>query len=334
MAYHNLRDGDAVVTRHGLVFYVFGYQHPSDRYHGFLKYVPRELADGFDLDWVDITWEMGGTTLVRPRELYSPQVYQRLIEAFGEALPEYLDFSEQLQRLMIIIPKGLITRVYKPSRQLMLLKRRGPRDSLEEKALALLELLSDRAGIPPGFLGVHGSISLGIHQEGSDIDLTVYGVSNYRKAKKTLRELEQKGRIKLKRRDRIEAKRLNRGDFRGEDFIVNATRRFQEIDPEPRTYCPLGSVEVECRCVSARESMFRPAVYGVDECSAISGRDLRIPEISEVVSMIGMYRDAVREGERMRARGILEEVSTQTRRWLRVVVGASYSGEYLDWLRF
>jgi len=37
-----LRDGDAVVTVHGFIFYVFGYDHPGDRYHGFLKYVPEK----------------------------------------------------------------------------------------------------------------------------------------------------------------------------------------------------------------------------------------------------------------------------------------------------
>jgi hypothetical protein len=79
LAHGNLRDGDAVVTSHGLIFYVVGYEHPEDRYHAILKYVPENLAEELGLDWVDIRWEMGGTTLFRPRELYSPEAYGRLI---------------------------------------------------------------------------------------------------------------------------------------------------------------------------------------------------------------------------------------------------------------
>jgi len=116
MVYSNLRDGDAVVTTHGFVFYVFGYEHPSDRYHGFLKYVPEALSDRFDLEWLDVTWEMRGTTLVRPRELYSPESYPRLLEAFRRNFPAYLHRSEQLGRLMITLPRDHIARVYRPSR--------------------------------------------------------------------------------------------------------------------------------------------------------------------------------------------------------------------------
>ena len=52
---YSLRDGDAVVTVHGFIFYVFGYEHPGDRYHGFLKYVPEEHGATFDLDWLDVS---------------------------------------------------------------------------------------------------------------------------------------------------------------------------------------------------------------------------------------------------------------------------------------
>ncbi|TEU11096.1 hypothetical protein E3J20_03335, partial [Candidatus Bathyarchaeota archaeon] len=254
MAHHNLRDGDAVVTTHGFVFYVFGYEHPRDRYHGFLKYVPEDHASNFDLQWLPVTWRMQDTTLLRPTELYSPQGYTKLVESFRTHYPDYATRSEQLDRWMITIPRKLIAKVHSPSRQLMLLERRGPADALEEKALTLTTLISETAGIPRAHMGVHGSISLGTHHEGSDIDLTVYGAANFRKAKVALRKLE--GALALKRGDRIDAKRLNRGVYRGIDFVVNATRRYSEIRPPPRTYRPRGPVEAACRCAAARESGF------------------------------------------------------------------------------
>jgi predicted nucleotidyltransferase len=330
MAHHNLRDGDAVVTGHGFVFYVFGYEHPHDSYHGFLKYVPEEHAPNFDLEWLPLTWQMNGATLLRPTELYSPEGYPRLVEAFRTHYPDYVVRSEQLDRWMITIPRNLISIVHRPSRQLMILKRRGPSDPLEEKALALIALLSETAGIPQAHLGVHGSISLGTHHEGSDIDLAVYGAANFRKAKTALIHLENVGALKLKRGDRFDAKRLNRGLYKGEDFVINATRRYSEIRTRPRTYRPIGSIEVECRCSSARESVFRPAVYEVDGCREVDG-GRNLGEVTEVVSMVGMYRDVAAVGEAMRAKGMLEEIRENGERRHRIVVGAAQLGEYLEW---
>jgi len=332
MAFTNLRDGDAVVTAHGLIFYIFGYEHPPDRYHGFLKYVPQELASVFDLEWLDVTWDYRGTALVRPTELYDPETYPRLVESLHRALPDYLYRDEALNRLMITIPRALIVEAHIPSRQLMLLARRGPRDSLEEKALGLVELISDRGGMTRGFLGVHGSISLETHHEGSDIDLSVYGAENYRKVKIALLRLEEEGRLTLKRDDRIEARRLNRGLYEGEDFIVNATRRYDEINKRLRTYTPLGTGELEATCTSALEAAFRPAAYRVKDSKPLAPGDLNAQNVNEIASMIGMYRDTAREGERITARGTLECVKTPTgETWIRLVVGSAQPGEYLDW---
>jgi predicted nucleotidyltransferase len=328
----NLRDGDAVATTHGLIFYVFGYQHPPDRYHGFLKYVPEGLASRFDLHWLPYTWNYRGTTLVRPTEIYDPETYPRLIESFRSALPEYIYHDPDLDRPMITIPHTLIEEAYLPSEQLKLLADRGPRDPLEERALELVTLISETGGVPMEDLGVHGSISLGTNHEGSDIDLSVYGARNYAKAKRALVALEERGRFTLKRGDRIDAKRLNRGLYEGIDVVLNATRKLSEITPKRRTYRPLGPAEIEATCTSTREAPFRPATYGIEDTRPLRPGQPRAPEAAEIVSMIGMYRDIAEPGETLRARGILEEVASPTRgRWIRLVVGSGRSGEYIDW---
>jgi predicted nucleotidyltransferase len=328
----SLRDGDAVATIHGLIFYVFGYEHPPDRYHGFLKYVPEGLADRFDLDWLPFTWNRGGTTLVRPTEIYDPETYPKLIESFRSALPEYIYHDPDLNRPMITVPRALIEEAYVPSERLRLLAGRGPRDPLEEKALELLTLISEISGVPMEDLGVHGSISLGTHLEGSDIDLSVYGARNYSDAKGALLTLEAQGRFTLKRDDRIDAKRLNRGLYGGIDVVVNATRKRSEITKHSRTYTPLGPAEIEAKCTSTGEAPFRPATYGIEDALPLSPGHPRAPEATEIVSMIGMYRDIAEPGETLRARGILEEVASPTRgRWIRLVAGSGRPGEYIDW---
>ena len=332
MPHTDLRDGVAVATTHGLIFYVFGYEHPPDRYHGFLKYVPEGLASRFDLPWLPYTWNYRGTTLVRSTDIYDPETYPRLIESFRSALPEYIYHDPGLDRPMITIPHALIEEAYIPSEQLKLLADRDPRDPLEERALELLTLISETSGVPMEDLGVHGSISLGTHQEGSDIDLSVYGARNYAEVKKALVALEAQGRFILKRDDKIDAKRLNRGLYEGIDVVVNATRKRSEITPIRRTYRPLGPAEIEATCTSTGEAPFRPATYGIEDISLLRPGHLRAFEATEIVSMIGMYRDIAEPGETLRARGTLEEASSPTRgRWIRLVVGSGRSGEYIDW---
>ena len=330
MADSQLRDGDAVLTTHGFIFYVFGYEHPADRYHGFLKYVPRDRSDAFEIEWLDLGWKMEGRDIVRPLELYSPESYTKMVKGFREHFPEYLYHSAQLDRWMITVPRDHIKRVFRPSERLKEILENGASDSLEEEALSLIQTLAETSGVSLDFFGVHGSISLGTSRKESDIDLSVYGASNFKLVKKRLLEAEEAGLLKLKRGDRLELKRLNSGVYRGRDFVVNATRLASEIDDRPRSYRPVGPVEVECLCVNDIEAMFRPAIYGVQDCTSSDGGE-DVTDVSDVVSMIGSYRDLVSRRERMRVRGFLEEVAQGDKSWLRVVVGSGRAGEYLDW---
>lgn len=326
-----LRDGDAILTTHGFIFYVFGYEHPADRYHGFLKYVPRDRSEAFDVEWLDLGWRMEGRDIVRPLELYSPRGYMKMVQGFREHYPEYLYHSEQLDRWMISVRKDHIKRVFCPSERLKEIIGKGASASLEADALSLIQKLSESSGVSIDFFGVHGSISLGTSREESDIDLSVYGASNFRLVKKGLLEAEEAGLLSLKRGDRAERRRLNSGVYNGRDFVVNATRLASEIDGRPRSYRPIGPLEVECLCVRDDEAVFRPAIYGVQGCTSLDGA-VDVGGVSEVVSMIGSYRDLVEKRERIRVRGFLEEVARGDESWLRVVVGSGRAGEYLDWI--
>ena len=245
MADSPLRDGDAILTTHGFIFYVFGYEHPADRYHGFLKYVPRDRSEAFEIEWLDLGWRMEGRDIVRPLELYSPESYPKMVKGFRKHFPEYLYHSEQLDRWMITVPRDHIKRVFRPSERLKEILEKGAKDSLEVEALSLIQELAESSGVSPDSFGVHGSISLGTSREESDMDLSVYGASNFRLVKKGLLEAEEAGLLTLKRGDRAERRRLNSGVYNGRDFVVNATRLASEIDYRPRSYRPSGPVEAE-----------------------------------------------------------------------------------------
>jgi len=322
-----LRDGDAVVTVHGFIFYIFGYQHPEGGYDAFLKYVPEVYADRIDLEWLPVRWRRRGMTLLRPRMLYSPENYKGLIDSFKRSFPEYVRYSSTLNRHLIYVPEELIAEVYTPSRELLRLRRRGPGDELEARALRLIGLISEVSGVSEGFLGIHGSIALGMHHEGSDIDIAVYGAENFRRVQRCLLKLEEAGLLELLRRGEVEVRRMNRGLFEDVPFVVNAVRRFSEIDRRPKTYRPLGVVEGRGRVANSPESVFRPAIYRVEEFNPLGGEVEG--DVTELASMIGEHRGLLKAGEGFRVRGVLEEVRCGDERWLRVVIGSALEGEYL-----
>ena len=80
-------DGDAILSIDGFIFYTVGYLHPPDRIISYLKYVPKKLADEFNLRWLPYEWNLGDITLVRPGKLYSPENYKHIIEVFKGSHP-------------------------------------------------------------------------------------------------------------------------------------------------------------------------------------------------------------------------------------------------------
>ncbi|MGB9623070.1 MAG: hypothetical protein ACPL07_04415, partial [Candidatus Bathyarchaeia archaeon] len=198
---------------------------------------------------------------------------------------------------------------------------------LEEKAIELIKLLSKTSKVPIGFFGVHGSISLDMSREESDIDLSVYGGNNYRLVKKALADLREQGLIEFSKDTWYDARRLNKGVYQDTNFVINATRRFSEIRRTNSVVKSLGRVEAECKCINSMEGVFKPAVYHVSDCHSVNGDIKDLSKVSQIVSMISLYRDVVRNGERVIVRGVLEEVLDQGNNILRIVVGSGSHGE-------
>ncbi|MHA1711458.1 MAG: hypothetical protein ACTSUS_05280 [Candidatus Freyarchaeota archaeon] len=318
------RDGDAILTEDGLVFYTMGYAHPEDRVVAYLKYVPSSLKDLFDVPWLPYTWRLEGVTLVRPAKLYSPKIYRNVLSALRRISEDYVYYSPCDGKELVTVPRSKIRRVYVPCEQLRLLLRKESLDRLEEKAVKIIRLLSEKSGVPLGDFGVHGSISLQMHGEGSDVDVSVYGSENFRRVKKALLLLADEGVVQPILADRFDELRRNRVLFEGVRVVVNATRKIEEIRERygQYRYRALRPVEAECTVTEDWEAVFRPAVYGV-ECE-----DERV---KQVVSMIGQFRDVARRGVRVVAKGMLERVEGEEGGWLRIVVGSGVGEEEYIW---
>ena len=311
-----VRDGDIILTVEGLVFYAFGYEHPPGRAFAFLKYLPEELAQDLDVDFLPIRWKYGDRTLLRPKELFSPKTWPKVLGFLRSKMPEYVFKCPFLGKEMVAVPLDRVKDLLIPSDCLKALKGLRKLDELQRKALELVELLSSSSGVPEEDFGIHGSLAMGMHGPWSDVDLVVYGSREFRAVEKAVRELDREGVLELDRRDRLEARRGLRGTFGGTKFVYTAVRKPEEIRVHygERAYVPLGPAEVICEVTDASEAMFRPAIYHVREARYTwpeDPGDHGLPPPNRVVavaSMIGLYRNVAREGELLLARGVVEEV--------------------------
>ncbi|MFB0562830.1 MAG: hypothetical protein ACETWM_16655 [Candidatus Lokiarchaeia archaeon] len=326
------RDGDAIFTKEGFIFYTIGYVHPEERVIAFIKYIPKELQDRFNVPWLSFEWKLEGVPLVRPEKLYSPKIYDSFIASLRKIIPDAIYFNPYVGKELVTVPKNHIKNVYVPKERLQFLLGKKDPDKLEKKAIEIIDMLSKDSGVPMEDLGIHGSISLQMHNYQSDIDISVYGSENFRKVKKAFHSLASKDEVSILEIDKFDRIRQNRGLYQDTRFVINATRKIEEITERfgQYRYEAIKPVEAICRVVNEEESMFRPSIYKVDECE--SKQINKEEEPRRVVSMIGQFRDFASVGEKIKVRGMLEKVEDLTspgKTEYRIVVGSGKGEEYL-----
>jgi predicted nucleotidyltransferase len=312
------RDGDAILTKEGFVFYTFGYLHSPDRVTSYLKYVPKELAKEFSLEWLPYEWNLATVTLVRPVKLYSPANYEHIIKVLMSSRPEYVVDDPNLNKKLLGVPRKSVGAVFQPSLSLTRLlgkEKTGQLDQLESAAVKLIKSLSRQTGIPLKSFGVHGSISLGMHNPRSDIDISVYGADNFTMVLRHLNALSNKGaEFKFLEETVFDTLRRNRFIWDNKRVVVNATRSYEELREKfgDFTYVATGRhVSFMCEVTDARESVFRPAIYKVSQYEPLDRQsnveDCMIP--CEAVSMIGEFRGIASKGDKIKVSGSLEKVT-------------------------
>jgi predicted nucleotidyltransferase len=329
-------DGDVIVTREDLVFYAFGYVHPPNRAIAYLKYVPKALQRRFPLAFLETEWHLGEQTLVRPARLYSPENYRAILATLRQHFPEYVYDSASLGKPVVAIPRHAVKRRYQPRSTLQRLLDAPSLDPLPAQAVQLVRLLARSSGVPVAEFGVHGSIALGTYTHFSDIDLSVYGGTNFPRVRDAMPQLVEQQALRYLVEEDTDRLRRNKGTYQGRKFVVNAIRNPQEIRERygQYEYRAVRQVDFTCRIADDAESHFKPAIYRIADYQPL-GPDSALEEArrpTELAALISTYRGVARRGQRARGCGTLEEVWQRgTRRGTRVVVGSGTIGgrEYL-----
>jgi len=314
------KDRDFLETEEGMFFCVTGYLHPPDKVTAYLKYSP--VAEG--------KWKKDNTHFRRELPFYHVFSVSDTIEYLKEEYPHYVHFCPVRQIEMSMVPRNYIKEYYNPETRMNNLFS-APKDELEEKVKTFAQDIMDETGIPLKFLGVTGSILIGLHNPAfSDIDLIVYGKENSLKLKKVLKTLEH---VKILENDKKEewiqhkmeifhlnrrqaelfaSRKWNYGFYKNTYFSVHPTRTDSEITESygDVQYTGRGAATVRAVIADSSESMFLPAQYRIKDAVVVEGEDV---PVEEIVSYEGVYCDAFLQGEEIEARGRLEQVDNRYR---------------------
>lgn len=315
------KDEDFVETPEGLLFRVFGYLHPPDRYVAYIHY-DRAQPSG--------TGPKAGRRKV-PRR-FNAEGIADTIRYLERLYPHYVHADPVQGVRLPMVPHRFVRRYLAPEVRLAAVLE-DPRDALEDLIRAFALLLSCSARIPATALGVTGSVLAGIHDpERSDIDLVVYGREHTLTLKEVLAgrrpegigpveddrlahwvwELTHDFPITTEEATYLVDRRWNCGRFGGRFFSVCSVRTDKEITETygEQTYRAMGVGHVHATVVDAREAVFLPARYAIGDVKVLAGPQV---DISELVAYDMRYVDAFDEGADIEAAGRVESVGTRYR---------------------
>jgi len=344
-----LRDRDAIVTKEGLVFRVFGYDHPPDAYVCDLEYAP-----------VGIFCSGNPKAARGHRRTTHCKFYEDESWTYLKVHhPQYLIPHAMLQKRVIGVRYCDIAEVRRPQKRLKELLAEPDKDELLTATQDVLELVMEHSGLRLEDFGVFGSMLHNFHHPKlSDIDLTIYGMEKTTKLRRALRELHAHVSSPLRNEFETDlAIRDKRWRFRNlspEEYVWHQQRkmiyalfkdkrsgRTMKIEFEPvkdwkkvsskydseTRILPRGWVKMTGRVTKGSEAPFNPSVYRITPIDVIEGPE-QAAKASRILSYVEEFRLQASRNEEIYVEGNVEEVRTPSCSFFQVVL--TYCSRYYE----
>mgnify|MGYP001070814130 CR=1 FL=1 len=331
MAPLRLRDRDAIVTREGLIFRVFGYSHPPDAYICDVEYAPSEIFKSSN-----------------PKAFRSQRqcVFYKFYRDEGLKFvkkhhPQHLIFHEILCNDVVGVRKSDVFRVKKPDDKLRELMTMKSKDELLGALHDVLESTMKYSNLSTENFGVFGSLLHDFyHPKFSDLDFVVYGREKALKLRETLQELYKNGDSRFKNEfesdELIIGKRWRLRNYSPKEYVWHQKRKLiyalfsgektgrtiktefepvkewkeihNEYDPKARIL-RRGWIKMFARITEDGDAPFIPSIYGIQPLNVLYGAR-EAYEAKRIVSFVEEFRMQARRDERVYVEGNLEEVAT------------------------
>jgi len=216
LASFKLRDRDAVLTKEGLIFRVYGYSHPPKAYICDVEYAPVSVFKSLD-----------------PRALRrkEKQIYYKFYSDQGlgfvrEKYPPYTVWHAPLQTRLVGVHLNQINETRRPDKAFQKLLETQPHDKLLQALQTLSKMIFERSGLSSTDFGVFGSLLHGFyHPQFSDLDLVLYGEEKLRRLQETLETMYMERSSHL------------RNEFETEEAMKEKVKHWRFVNYSPKEYC-------------------------------------------------------------------------------------------------
>ncbi|MEM1566251.1 MAG: hypothetical protein QW510_04075 [Candidatus Bathyarchaeia archaeon] len=326
-----LRDRDAIVTREGLIFRVFGYTHPPESCICDLEYAPSILFQSKN-----------------PKALRTDgkHVFYKFYEDEGwhfiqKHFPQYMILHKPLGKKVVGVYKNDVAEIRKPEQALRRLMETEPKDELLEAMQKVLDATVFRLGLRLENFGVFGSLLHGFyHPKFSDLDFIVYGRENLEKIRSLLQELYEDTSSGFSNEfandSPIQGKVWRYKNLTPQEFVWHQKRKLiygvfydrasgraikVEFEPvkswkeiqddygEVKRITWIDWVKAILHVKDDAEAPYMPSVYKVEPVRILEGP--QVDDLMRVVSYLEEFRMQVWKGESVYVEGNLEKVEMQ-----------------------
>ncbi len=342
-----LRDRDAIISREGIIFRVYGYFHPSNGYVCDVEYAPSDLYQS-----------------QHPKALRQgiQRLYYKFFEDQGlkfitQNYPEYQIYYRPLQRHLVGVQVPAISSSRVPGHSLQKLYHKTPSDELLRALHDILHEITTISTLKLDNFGVFGSLLHGFyHPHFSDIDLTIMGKRNFQELQQTLSAIYNKNdgilinefsSQKTWSKDQWRFTNLSRAEYAWHQrrkliyslYSGVASHRRIKVEFEPVLSYPeivneyneivqienLGWIEAEGFILDDEYGSFIPSIYAF-ELTTSTRSDIK--EIHRIISYVEEYRMQVNKGEKIRVNGHVEKVTALRNQFYQITL--TYAPRYYE----
>ena len=261
--------------------------------------------------------------------------YEAATEYLKQHKPDYLFHSKALDVNIHAIPIDEIEEIYKPAETVNKLTKITNKDRKQAAAISAYELILE-SGIDANYLGITGSLMLGLHNEDSDIDMVVYDHESFHRIRYFLTEkMDNHHELKLSDEMWLDSYSRRNCEISFSEYVFHEQRKYNkfcinntkvdislvsdegdsiiEIGP----FIKKGREKIRAEIIDDMHAFDLPARYYIDNA--------RIPEI---VCHTATYIGQAFNGEKIEATGMVEVDQEGNQR---LVIGTSREakGEYI-----
>jgi predicted nucleotidyltransferase len=342
-----LRDRDAILTKDGIIFRVYGYIHPSGAYVCDPEYASPNIFN---------------STNPRARRGKNEALYYKFFADEGLKLvlkmfPQYTIFYEPLQKCLVGVNEDDILEVRKPDVGLQQVLAKEPDDVLLKALQDLFTRVSSQSGLTEKDFGVFGSLLHGFyHPNFSDLDFIIYGKENMNRlcqALETLYREDPSLRNEFDSMKAVESKDWKFVNYSLKEYLWHQRRKMiyayfdspdagrvvkAEFEPvkawtenvnEYNSFTRIfhvGWIKAVAEITEDKDAPFIPSVYQIEVKDVLEGP--KVNEIKRIFSYMEEFRMQAKRGEQILVEGNLEKVVTGTKVFHQITL--SYGPRYYE----